>query len=73
MMKIATNIKHASDFGFQLIIDDSNLISGINLYCGKQMLVKHKFPESISISNLTEEKKLVNGIIISYLSKNHKI
>jgi hypothetical protein len=72
-MKIATNIKKAKDFGFQLVIDERNLISGVNLYCGKQMLVKHKFSELISISNLKEETNLINNIIISYLSKSHKI
>lgn len=69
MMKLATNIKTANDFGVQLILNESGLVIGINLLCEKRILVKHRFSDAIEITSISEENKLVNKVLTGYLSK----
>ena len=68
-MKLATNIKKATDFGFQLILNESGLVIGINLLCEKRILVKHRFSDAIEIGSVREENKLVNKLLANYLLK----
>ncbi len=68
-MKIATNIKKISNVGFQLILDDSSSVIGVNLLCDKKILLKKRFNVAIKINNSTEEMELVNQVIIESISK----
>jgi hypothetical protein len=68
-MKLATNIKKISNVGFQLILDDSSSVIGVNLLCDKKILLKKRFNVAIKIKNSIEEKELVNQVIIESISK----
>lgn len=61
-MKIATKIRCAKDVGFQLILDDSYLVIGVNLLCNKKILLKKRFDKAIHIKSQLEETALVNQV-----------
>jgi hypothetical protein len=49
-MILATNIKSAKDFGFQLILNESKFVVGVNLLCNRKILIKKRFNGAIQIS-----------------------
>ena len=65
-MKLATNIKKIDDFGFQLIIENSEVL-GVNILISKKILVKKRFEIPVSINSKKEEIQLVNSVIIEIL------
>jgi len=69
-MMLATNIKSAKDFGFQLILNESKLVVGVNLLYNKKILIKKRFNESIIINNQIEELELVNQVIMECFCKD---
>lgn len=69
-MMLATNIKSAKDFGFQLILNESKFVVGINLLYNKKILIKKRFNVSIIINNQNEELELVNQVIMECFIKN---
>lgn len=68
-MKLATNIKSVKEFGFQLILDETKFVIGVNLLYNKKILIKKRFTESIVIINQTAEKELVNKVIMECFQK----
>lgn len=61
-MKIATNIRKPKDMGFQLILNDSGNIIGVNLLCKSKILIKKRFDNPVLITNKQEENDLVNRV-----------
>jgi len=68
-MNIATNIKPVNEFGFQLILSESNSIVGVNLLFNKKILIKKRFAKVLNINSKYEEDELIRTIINEYLRK----
>lgn len=68
-MVIATNIRQAEGIGFQLILDEKMMVTGVNLLCNNKILIKKRFNNALSIKNKAAENELVNRLITEYLTK----
>ncbi len=69
-MKIATNIKRLDEFGFQIILNESNQVIGINLLLKRKIMLKHRFKNARETRNSLEEKELVHKLLIERLQLN---
>ena len=67
-MKLAMNIKRPLDIGYQLILNDSYRVMGINILCKEKVLVKKRFDDAIEINSLLKETELVNRVFIETIT-----
>ena len=61
-MKLALNIKRPIDIGYQLILNESYWVLGINLLCKDKVLIKKRFDNAIEVKSQQEETELVNRV-----------
>ena len=69
-MKIATNVKKLDEFGFQIILNESNQVMGINLLLKQKIILKHRFKKARETRNSQEERELVRQVLMEILQLN---
>jgi CRISPR/Cas system-associated protein Cas7 (RAMP superfamily) len=67
-MKLAMNIKRPLDIGYQLILNESYWVLGINLLCKEKVLIKKRFENAVKINSQLEEMELVNQVFIESIA-----
>jgi len=65
-MILATNVKILDEFGFQLILDDSKKLLGVNLVYKSKILTKKRFTKPKMVINFAQEKKIISEVINEY-------
>ncbi len=69
-MALATNFKTISQFGYQLILSDEQLVLGVNLLYNDKILIKKRFRNPKSNNSKNEELRLVQTVVNDYFKIN---
>ena len=75
------SIRRPVDIGYQLILNESYYVLGVNLLCKDKVLIKKRFDNAIEVKSQQEETELVNRVFIesitdranSHFNKNNTV